>query len=116
MFVTGVQTCALPDLEEKGTTENEMAGWHHRLDGREFELSLGSVWELWVSTIRSSTAQSPGKAPDLRGEREHAVQPGSPGESGLVSRGSQGLRSPLVERGLGIALQDMQEKKALISR
>ena len=23
--------------EEKGTTENEMSGWHHRLDGREFE-------------------------------------------------------------------------------
>ena len=23
--------------EEKGTTENEMAGWHHRLDGHEFE-------------------------------------------------------------------------------
>ena len=23
--------------EEKGTTEDEMAGWHHRLDGREFE-------------------------------------------------------------------------------
>ena len=23
--------------EEKGTTENEMAGWHHWLDGREFE-------------------------------------------------------------------------------
>ena len=23
--------------EEKGTTENEMAGWHHRLDGGEFE-------------------------------------------------------------------------------
>ena len=22
--------------EEKGTTENEMAGWHHRLDGPEF--------------------------------------------------------------------------------
>ena len=21
--------------EEKGTTEDEMAGWHHRLDGRE---------------------------------------------------------------------------------
>ena len=27
--------------EEKGMTEDEMAGWHHRLDGREFELSLG---------------------------------------------------------------------------
>ena len=23
--------------EEKGTTEDEMVGWHHRLDGREFE-------------------------------------------------------------------------------
>jgi len=27
--------------EEKGTTENEMAGWHHRLDGCEFEWTLG---------------------------------------------------------------------------
>ena len=27
--------------EEKGTTEDEMAGMHHRLDGREFELTLG---------------------------------------------------------------------------
>ena len=23
--------------EEKGTTEHEMVGWHHRLDGHEFE-------------------------------------------------------------------------------
>ena len=23
--------------EEKGTTEDEMAGWHHRLNGRDFE-------------------------------------------------------------------------------
>ena len=23
--------------EEKGTTEDRMAGWHHRLDGHEFE-------------------------------------------------------------------------------
>ena len=27
--------------EEKGTTEGEMAGWHHWLDGREFEWTLG---------------------------------------------------------------------------
>ena len=27
--------------EEKGTTENEMVDWHHRLDGHEFEQSLG---------------------------------------------------------------------------
>ena len=25
------------EQEEKGTTEDEMAGWHHRLNGREFE-------------------------------------------------------------------------------
>ena len=28
--------------EEKGMTEDEMAGWHHRLDGYEFE------WTTWV--------------------------------------------------------------------
>ena len=27
--------------KEKGTTEDEMAGWHHWLDGREFEWTLG---------------------------------------------------------------------------
>ena len=27
--------------EEKGTTEVEMAGWHHRLDGHEFEWTPG---------------------------------------------------------------------------
>ena len=27
--------------EEKGTTEDEMVGWHHRLDGREFECTAG---------------------------------------------------------------------------
>ena len=26
---------------EKGTTEDEMAGWHHRLNGHEFEQALG---------------------------------------------------------------------------
>ena len=27
--------------EEKGTTEDEMVGWHHRHDGHEFEKALG---------------------------------------------------------------------------
>ena len=27
--------------EEKGTTEDEMAGWHHQLDGHEFGWTLG---------------------------------------------------------------------------
>ena len=26
--------------QEKGTTEDEMVGWHHRLDGHEFEQTL----------------------------------------------------------------------------
>ena len=29
------------EQEENGTTEDEMAGWHHRLDGHEFEWTLG---------------------------------------------------------------------------
>ena len=28
--------------EEKGTTEDEMAGWHHQLDGHEFEKTPGA--------------------------------------------------------------------------
>ena len=27
--------------EEKGTTEDEMVGWHHRLDGHEFDQAPG---------------------------------------------------------------------------
>ena len=27
--------------EEKGTTEDEMVGWHHQLHGHEFEQALG---------------------------------------------------------------------------
>ena len=27
--------------EEKGATKDETVGWHHRLDGREFEQALG---------------------------------------------------------------------------
>ena len=28
---------AVAEEEEKGTTEDEMFGWYHRLDGHEFE-------------------------------------------------------------------------------
>ena len=28
--------------EEKGTTEDEMVGWHHQLNGHEFE----QLWEM----------------------------------------------------------------------
>ena len=29
-------------MREKGTTKDEMVGWHHRLDGREFEQAPGA--------------------------------------------------------------------------
>ena len=35
--------------EEKGTTEDKMAGWHHRLDGHEFELTLLMRWPKYWS-------------------------------------------------------------------
>ena len=31
------KTLMLGKMEEKGTTEDEMVGWHHRLNGHEFE-------------------------------------------------------------------------------
>ena len=33
--------------DEKVTTGDEVAGWHHRLDGHEFELNCGSWWWTW---------------------------------------------------------------------
>ena len=33
--------------EEKRTTEGEMVGWHHRLDGHEFEQALGAADGQW---------------------------------------------------------------------
>ena len=29
------------EQQEKGTTQDEMIGWHHQLDGQEFEQALG---------------------------------------------------------------------------
>ena len=39
--------------EEKQTTEDEMAGWHHGLDGRESEwtLGVGDGQEAWCAAI-----------------------------------------------------------------
>ena len=39
--------------EEKGTPEDEMAGWHHQLDGREFEELQELVMdrEAWRTAI-----------------------------------------------------------------
>ena len=41
--------------EEKGMTEDEMIGWHHRHDGHEFEQALGvgdrQDREAWCAEI-----------------------------------------------------------------
>ena len=39
--------------EEKGTTEGEMAGWHHPLNGYEFEQALGVGMERedWCAAV-----------------------------------------------------------------
>ena len=46
--------------EEKGTTEDEMAGWHHRCDGRESEwtprvYSNSCPWNQWCHPTISSS-------------------------------------------------------------
>ena len=40
--------------EEKGTTEDEMVGWHHQLDGHKFEQALGvgdGPTEAWYAVV-----------------------------------------------------------------
>ena len=42
--------------EEKGVTEDEMAGWHHRLDGRWVWVNSGSWW--WTGGLQFMRLQS----------------------------------------------------------
>ena len=43
--------------EEKGMTEDEMVGWHHRLNGHEFELARELVIdrEAWRAAVHGVT-------------------------------------------------------------
>ena len=43
--------------EEKGTTEHEMVGWHHQLDGYEFEQALGELMnrKAWCASVHEVT-------------------------------------------------------------
>ena len=51
--------------EEKGTTEDEMAGWHHWLDGRESQWTSGvgdgqgrlACWDSWGRKESDTTEQ-----------------------------------------------------------
>jgi len=51
-WLTGKDPDAVRDWgqEEKGMTEDEMAGWHHRLDGHEFEWTPGDgEWNCFLN-------------------------------------------------------------------
>ena len=39
--------------EEKGTTEDEMIGWHQQLNGHEFEQTqgVGDRWRIWCAAV-----------------------------------------------------------------
>ena len=37
--------------EEKGSTEDEVVGWHHGLDGHEFEFELVMDREAWHAAV-----------------------------------------------------------------
>ena len=41
--------------QEKGTTEDEMVGWHHQLEGHEFEQTpgLGDDREAWRAAVHA---------------------------------------------------------------
>ena len=41
-WLTGKDPDNGQDWKQKGTTEKEVVGWHHRLDGHEFEQALGA--------------------------------------------------------------------------
>ena len=48
--------------EEKGMTEDEMVGWHHQLNGHEFEQALGvgdgqEAWHAAVHGVAKSRTQ-----------------------------------------------------------
>ena len=43
--------------EEKGTTEDEMVGWHHQIDGHEFQQAsgVGDGKEAWHAAVHEIT-------------------------------------------------------------
>ena len=70
--------------EEKGTTEGEMAGWHHGLDGREFEQAPGVVGDgqggllccrLWGCRVGHDWAIKLNRQhPHTEGERDNFIR------------------------------------------
>ena len=63
--------------EEKGTTEDEMVGWHHRLNGHEFKQAPGALTgrEAWRAAVHGVTKSRTGLSDwtKLRGLRSCGV-------------------------------------------
>ena len=55
-------------LEEKGTTEDEMVGWHHRLNGHEFEQAPGVGDGQFMGSPESDTTE---RLTDNKFRRQH---------------------------------------------
>ena len=80
--------------EEKGTTEDEMVGWHHRLNGHEFEQSLGDsedreAWHAVHGVAKSRTGLSDWTATtEVKGggvvDQINLFRLSAPGGEGLV--------------------------------
>ena len=70
--------------------EDEMAGWHHQLDGREFESGTVSPFRAEQGTSLETPWRPRDPCRDLRGKRSPLLplqaSPDSPGESGMETR------------------------------
>ena len=70
--------------EEKGTTEDEMVGWHHQLDGHEFQQALRvgdrETWRAAVHGVANSRTRLNWT------ELEGVTDPSAPGPGPHVSR------------------------------
>ena len=63
--------------EEKGTTEDELVGWHHRLNGHELEQAPGVVMdrEAWRAAVHGvATGQTRSDWTDWQGQCQEIVQ------------------------------------------
>ena len=75
--------------EQKGTTEHEMIGWHHRLDRREFEQALGdgdgqgslarcSPWSCRVGHDWETELNKAGHLKEKENKRKTGIAAGKP--------------------------------------
>ena len=88
--------------KENGTIENEMVGWHHRIDGREFEWAPGAgdgglaCCSLWGGIVRQYWETELNRTEARRVVRFHLLckwsdvweAPRSPKEQGLGCQGN----------------------------